>query len=74
MLEQSEDEEGEDQGDEATLIARGLSVLRRVRTKLEGDDFGADSLDVPTQVSRLIAEARSSSRLCQLYIGWCPWW
>ena len=34
----------------------------------------AARLDVATQVNRLVNEARSDLNLCQLYVGWCPFW
>ena len=51
-------------------------VLRRVKSKLSGSDFPdqAAKLDVATQVNRLIIEAQSDLNLCQLYVGWCPFW
>ena len=62
--------------DEAALNDRAVSVLRRVKSKLAGSDFPdqAARLDVATQVNRLIAEAQSDLNLCQLYVGWCPFW
>ena len=64
------------QYDDAALNDRAISVLRRVKSKLAGSDFPDEAahLDVPTQVHRLIAEAQSDLNLCQLYIGWCPFW
>jgi len=66
----------EHQHDEQALNDRAVSVLRRVRSKLAGSDFPdqAPRLDVATQVERLIFEAQSGLNLCQLYIGWCPFW
>ena len=51
-------------------------MLRRVKMKLAGSDFvdQAARLDVASQVSRLINEAQSDLNLCQLYVGWCPFW
>ena len=52
-------------------------MLRRVKSKLGGSDFPGEKggpLDVATQVNRLILEAQSNGNLCQLYIGWCPFW
>ena len=51
-------------------------MLRRVKSKLSGSDFPdqAAKLDVATQVNRLIIEAQSDLNLCQLYVGWCPFW
>ena len=62
--------------DEQALNDRAVSVLRRVKMKLAGSDFAdqAARLDVATQVNRLVNEARSDLNLCQLYVGWCPFW
>jgi hypothetical protein len=62
---------------ERALNERALSVLRRVNSKLGGSDFPGENggpHDVATQVNRLIGEAQSNGNLCQLYIGWCPFW
>ena len=62
---------------ERALNERALSVLRRVKSKLGGSDFPGEKggpHDVATQVNRLIGEAQSNGNLCQLYIGWCPFW
>ena len=62
--------------DEQMLNDRAVSVLKRVKSKLGGSDFPdqASRLDVATQVNRLIQEAQSHMNLCQLYVGWCPFW
>ena len=62
--------------DEQVLNDRAVSVLRRVKMKLAGSDFPdqAPKLDVETQVNRLVNEARSDLNLCQMYVGWCPFW
>ena len=64
------------QQDERALNDRAVSVLRRVKSKLGGNDFPdqAATLDVATQVHRLIVEAQSELNLCQLYVGWCSFW
>ena len=62
---------------ERAINQRALSVLRRVKSKLGGSDFPGEKggpHDVATQVTRLIGEAQSNGNLCQLYIGWCPFW
>jgi len=56
------------------LNERALSVINRVSKKLTGRDFGNETLDVPSQVQRLIDQATSHENLCQCYIGWCPFW
>ena len=62
--------------DEQALNDRAVSVLRRVKMKLAGSDFPGQAarLDVATQVNRLVSEAQSDLNLCQLYVGWCPFW
>ena len=32
------------------------------------------ALDVAAQVERLILAATSHENLCQMYVGWCPFW
>lgn len=45
--------------------------------RLENQEDNSLSLPIPLsvegQVHKMIAEARSSENLCQLYIGWMPW-
>lgn len=45
-----------------------------VRASPAGPTVVYATLDVSTQVSRLISEAQSHSNLCQLYKGWSPYW
>jgi len=55
--------------------ARALSVITRVSNKLTGRDFKyTQTLDVQSQVDRLILQARSVENLCQCYAGWCSFW
>jgi phosphatidylinositol kinase/protein kinase (PI-3 family) len=73
--------EGVDASQQA-LNEKALTVIRRVRDKLTGQDFsrrgaarlGSISCDVSIQVEMLIAEATSNERLCQCFVGWCPFW
>lgn len=66
----SESEEGSEQINE-----KALKVLDRVQKKLTGRDFDPDKvLDYPKQVDMLIREASSYYNLCQVYMGWCPFW
>ena len=46
------------------------------KSKLAGSDFAdqATRLGVESQVSRLVMEAQSDLNLCQLCVGWCPFW
>eukprot|EP00697_Spironema_sp_BW2_P017838 gnl/Spiro4/9656_TR5124_c0_g1_i1.p1 gnl/Spiro4/9656_TR5124_c0_g1~~gnl/Spiro4/9656_TR5124_c0_g1_i1.p1 ORF type:complete len:2413 (+),score=551.86 gnl/Spiro4/9656_TR5124_c0_g1_i1:148-7386(+) len=53
---------------------RALEVITRVSNKLSGKDFTDESLNVEKQVDKLIQQATSHECLCQLYIGWCPFW
>jgi len=59
--------------DERALNARALSVLQRVKSKLAGSDVG-DKVGVREQVCTLLTEAQNPENLCQLYVGWCPFW
>ena len=46
-------------------------MISRIHNKLTGKDFGeAVTLDVQSQVQRLIEQATSHENLCQCYIGW----
>ena len=57
------------------LNARALIITQRIEDKLTGHDFESDKeLAVSDQVNRLILQATSSENLCQLYLGWCPFW
>jgi serine/threonine-protein kinase mTOR len=55
---------------------RALEVIDRIQSKLNGRDFNniESSSSVEEQVDRLIREAMSEENLCQLFIGWCPFW
>lgn len=53
---------------------KALAVINRINDKLTGKDFIHESLNVPDQVQKLINMATSHVNLCQLYIGWCPFW
>ncbi|KAL6080518.1 Serine/threonine-protein kinase tor1 [Balamuthia mandrillaris] len=62
-------------GNEEGMDERALRVIDRVSAKLRGRDFSPrESLDVHSQVQRLIEQATSHENLCQCYIGWCPFW
>ena len=55
--------------------ARAALVLKRITDKLTGNDIKRlKSLDIPTQVDKLIQQATSVENLCQHYIGWCAFW
>lgn len=62
-------------GPAEALNAKAVTATNRVRQKLTGRDFNtAQPLDVADQVARLIQQATSHENLCQLYVGWCPFW
>ncbi|CAO3682136.1 unnamed protein product [Rhizopus stolonifer] len=48
-------------------------IMKRLRAKLEGDDFGAQRMSVPEQVRRTIEQAISPDNLCLMYEGWTSW-
>lgn len=52
-----------------------MSVLRRVREKLEGTDGQASTakMTVAAQVEWVIREATAPDNLCKLYEGWTAW-
>jgi FKBP12-rapamycin complex-associated protein len=56
------------------LNAKAVAVLARIQMKLTGRDFGNEPLDVSNQVDQLISQATSPNNLCQLYMGWLPFW
>ena len=50
-------------------------VLGRIIDKLKGTDFSKnETLEVNAQVEKLIKQATNEENLCQLYLGWCPFW
>ncbi|BBN09596.1 serine/threonine-protein kinase SMG1 [Marchantia polymorpha subsp. ruderalis] len=54
--------------------AYAVSVLRRVRLKLEGRDInGSRQLPVADHVDHLLRQATSLDNLCNMYEGWTPW-
>lgn len=56
-------------------IKTSTAILLRIEDKLNGKDFsGNETLDVPTQVDRLINQAVDNENLCQMFAGWNPWW
>tara|TARA_R110002050_G_scaffold92250_11_gene193095 strand:+ start:140 stop:1825 length:1686 start_codon:yes stop_codon:yes gene_type:complete len=69
----SQDEESDAQQAEV-LNSRAVEVITRVHNKLTGQDFSTEVLDVEAQVHKLVAQATSHENLCQLYMGWCPYW
>lgn len=62
---------------EEALNEKAIKIIRRVEDKLIGTDFpdcNDRPLDVTEQVQRLIVQATSTENLCQLFVGWCPFW
>jgi len=49
-------------------------VIRRIKAKLRGRDFGPHRLDTTKQVAKLINEATGVANLAQAWVGWHPWW
>ncbi|KAI8062483.1 armadillo-type protein [Gongronella butleri] len=65
----------ENAGQPEMLNTRAVAVVNRVSNKLTGRDFNPRvTLDIPTQVDKLIQQATSLENLCQCYIGWCAFW
>ena len=51
------------------------NVLNRILEKLSGTDFNnSKPLEVEEQIDRLIKQAVNDEILCQLYLGWSPFW
>ena len=66
---------GDDGHQSETMNTKALFVVNRVRDKLTGKDFDPNvTFDVPNQIDLLIKQATSNEKLCQCYIGWCPFW
>ena len=73
-----------DASSQDVLNSRAIEVINRIQSKLNGRDFysasqaGDNSVmqasTVEAQVERLIIEATSVENLCQLFVGWCPFW
>lgn len=49
-------------------------IMKRIRSKLEGVDFGVQhKMNVSEQVARSIEQATSVDNLCMMYEGWTSW-
>jgi len=59
-------------GGEQERNSHALSMLRRVRCRLEGR-VGEARLGVAEQVEAMIRQATSVDQLAMLYEGWAPW-
>ncbi|CAG8550536.1 9156_t:CDS:10, partial [Ambispora leptoticha] len=67
--------EGENLGNALSINRRARDIIHRISNKLTGKDFNENqTLDVPSQVDKLIQQAISIENLCQCYIGWCAFW
>ncbi|CAG8452002.1 10839_t:CDS:2, partial [Paraglomus occultum] len=54
--------------------AYAVSVLKRVKDKLEGRDFDSlSTMTIAEQVDKIIQAATDINNLCVLYEGWTPW-
>jgi len=61
--------------DDKALNRQAVKVIRRVRDKLAGMDFGDDEpLSVQEQVDKLIKQAVASESLAVAFTGWCAFW
>ncbi|CAG8552522.1 7121_t:CDS:10 [Diversispora eburnea] len=67
MANPSPRQDGENLNAVGTTNRRARDIINRISNKLT-------ELDVPSQVERLIQQARSIENLCQCYIGWCAFW
>ena len=77
FAEHSETKEGSALGSARAeeLNGRAVDIIQRIQTKLTGRDFGESTvLGTDEQVDKLIQQATSVENLCQLFIGWCPYW
>ncbi|KAI8834162.1 hypothetical protein BJ741DRAFT_610129 [Chytriomyces cf. hyalinus JEL632] len=66
---------GQGKQPQGTYNAQGLSVLGRVRLKLEGKDNCNEekSMSVAAQVDMIIQEAQNVENLKNMYEGWMSW-
>lgn len=55
---------------------KAVKIVQRIYDKLTGYDikYIDRSLSVSEQIQSLIHSATNAENLCQLYIGWCPYW
>jgi len=60
---------------EPVLNTQAVQVVRRVRDKLTGHDFGtAEGMNVVDQVDKLIRQATAHENLATAFLGWCAFW
>jgi len=51
-----------------------VSVIRRIKSKLEGKDFDLNTkMSVSEQVDKIIQQATDIDNLCVMYEGWTAW-
>ncbi|GET01157.1 serine/threonine-protein kinase SMG1 isoform X2 [Rhizophagus clarus] len=51
-----------------------VSVIRRIKSKLEGKDFDLNTkMSVSEQVDKIIQQATDTDNLCVMYEGWTAW-
>jgi len=61
--------------EEKVVNKKALEILHKIKNKLRGHNANLDKiLNVEEQVDMLIEQATSTENLCQLYVGWCPFW
>ena len=67
------EESGEIEFEDLNKVAQ--KVLKRITEKLSGTDFNnSKPLEIGEQIDRLIDQAMDEENLCQLYLGWAPYW
>jgi phosphatidylinositol kinase/protein kinase (PI-3 family) len=60
--------------DKLPKITHVAKIMKRIRSKLEGVDFGVQHrMSVSEQVSKTIEQATSADNLCLMYEGWTSW-
>ena len=65
----------QERSNETKINKKAVEILDKVKRKLTGfDDITEKYLDVENQVQSLIRQATATENLCQLYMGWCPFW
>ncbi|KAG1138010.1 hypothetical protein G6F37_010859 [Rhizopus arrhizus] len=67
-------EAAESQTNKLPKITHVAKIMKRIRSKLEGVDFGVQHrMSVSEQVSKTIEQATSADNLCLMYEGWTSW-
>ncbi|XP_003743746.1 serine/threonine-protein kinase SMG1 [Galendromus occidentalis] len=52
---------------------QGMQIWKKVKTKLDGQDFEKTKMSVASQLERVIQEATNVGNLALMYEGWTPW-